>query len=65
MDDAMELLFTMPYSCALDIVDAYPDGLSSAAVGYVFGVSEQSIKEQVNRPHVSDALEEIREYLDA
>jgi hypothetical protein len=56
----MELLFTMPFSCALDVVDAYPDGLTSPSVGKVFGTTKQAIQEEERKPHVITALRVLR-----
>jgi hypothetical protein len=62
IDDAMELLFTMPFSCALDVVDSYPDGLAAPSVGHVFGATKQAIQEEEGKPHVVAALRILRRY---
>jgi hypothetical protein len=41
IDDAVAALMSMPYTCALDVADDFPDGLSSRDVGLLLGVSEQ------------------------
>jgi hypothetical protein len=48
LDDAMELLFTLEWSCALDVADAYPDGLHTASVGALFGVTRQDMQQEIH-----------------
>jgi len=43
IDDAAEQLANMMHTCSLDVVDAYPDGLSEASVAILLGVTEQAI----------------------
>ncbi len=62
LDDAIELLSTMPFTCALDVVHAYPDGLSAGAVGWIYGVTEQAIERETNKPHVRATLAELRDH---
>lgn len=50
----------MPYSCALDVVDAYPDGLNASSTAFVFGTTRQAIQEEERKPHVVDALRVLR-----
>ncbi len=65
IDDALELLSRMRFTCALDVVEAYPDGLPPSAIGWILGVSEGAIDQGLNEPHVREALDELRrEYLD-
>lgn len=54
MDDAMEHLQQMPYSCVLDVVLDYPDGLSDRGIALVFGVTAQCI--QVERSEAEAKL---------
>lgn len=56
----MELLFTMPYTCALDVVDLYPDGLTATSVGIVLGMSRQAVEQETEKPHVREACLELR-----
>jgi hypothetical protein len=42
IDDAVEQLQSMRYTCALDIADEYPDGITELSVGLVLGVSEKA-----------------------
>ena len=39
----------MRYTCALDIADKYPDGLTERSVGLVLGVSEKAAHADVAR----------------
>lgn len=64
IDDAVELLSRMPYTCALDVVEDYPDGLTQRQVGWIYGVTEQAIDQLEHEPHVEDACEELREYVE-
>ncbi len=43
MDDALDALVAMPYSCTFDVVAAYPDGAPVAVVAQLLGVREQLI----------------------
>lgn len=63
IDDAIELLAGMRYSCALDVVDAHPDGLDRKKVGRMLGVTKQAIESEERQPSVVDALAELREHL--
>lgn len=54
----------MPYTCALDVADAYPDGLATPAVGFVLGATKQSIAEIEQKPAVVVALEQLREFVE-
>ena len=58
----MELLFTMSWTCALDVVDAYPDGIPSSVVGAIFGMTEQAVQGEILKPHVAEAMETLRSY---
>ncbi len=58
--DALELLLVLPYSCSLDVVDDYPDGLMPASVGWLFGIARQSLNEEECKPHVREALQRAR-----
>ncbi len=63
IDDALELLSRMRYTCTLDVVDAYPDGLPPSAIGWLIGVGEQAIDQELGKVSVREAMEELREYL--
>lgn len=63
IDEAIEQLFRMPYTCALDVVERFPDGLSQRETGWLFGISEQAIHEEEKKPEVREAAEQLREYL--
>lgn len=43
IDDATEQLSNMMYTCSLDAVRDYPDGLSESSVAFLLGVTEQAI----------------------
>lgn len=43
IDDAAEQLANMMHMCSLDVVDAYPGGLSEGSVAVLLGVTEQAI----------------------
>lgn len=43
IDDAVEQLAGMRYTCALDVAEQYPDELTEASIRLVLGVSEQAI----------------------
>ena len=49
IDDAVELLQSMRSTCALDIVDEHPDGITERGVGLVLGVSERAARADVAR----------------
>jgi hypothetical protein len=49
IDDAVEQLQSMRYTCALDIADEYPDGLTERSVGLVLGVSERAARTDIER----------------
>lgn len=53
----------MPYTCALDVVEAFPDGLSPRRVGWLLGVTEQAIDGELRKQGVRDAVGQLREYL--
>jgi len=63
IDEAVELLSYMPYTCALDVVDAFPDGLSPRRVGWLLAVTEQAIDAEGRKPNVVSALAELKEYM--
>jgi hypothetical protein len=62
IDDAVELLSRMRYTCALDVVDDYPDGLPAGSVGWLLGVTAQAIEQVEGRGPVRDAMDTLREY---
>ena len=43
IDDAVEQLSSMLYTCSLDVARDYPDGLSESSVAFLLGVTEQAI----------------------
>ena len=49
IDDAMEQLANMMHTCALDVVGAYPDGLSEGSVALLLGVTEQAIHAETQK----------------
>jgi hypothetical protein len=49
IDNAVELLQSMRYTCALDIADEYPDGVTERSVGAVLGVSEKAAHADLQR----------------
>lgn len=64
IDDAVQLMVEMPFTCVLDVVATYPHGLPASGVGWILGVSRQAIDQEESQPHVQDALEELREFID-
>jgi hypothetical protein len=46
VDEAVELLSRMRYTCTFDVVRDYPDGLEAWQVALVLGVSEQAIDKE-------------------
>jgi hypothetical protein len=64
MDDALERLQSMRWTCALDVVDAHPDGISAAAIGRILGVSEQAIDAELHKPSLRDAMRRPKEERD-
>ncbi len=46
IDDAVEQLSGMMYTCALDVVRDYPDGLAESSVAMLLGVTEQAINQE-------------------
>jgi hypothetical protein len=61
--EGVELLSYMPYTCSLDVVDAFPDGLSPRRVGWLLAVTEQAIDAEGRKPHVQEALEALKEFM--
>jgi hypothetical protein len=49
IDDAVELLQSMRYTCALDIADEYPDGITERGVGLVLGLGERAAHEDLDQ----------------
>jgi hypothetical protein len=49
IDDAVEQLQSMRYTCALDIADEYPDGITERSVGLVLGLGERAAHADVQR----------------
>jgi hypothetical protein len=43
IDDAVEQLSSMMYTCSLDVARDYPDGLAESSVALLLGVTEQAI----------------------
>ena len=43
IDDAVEQLSNMRYTCSLDAARDYPDGLSESSVAFLLGVTEQAV----------------------
>jgi hypothetical protein len=62
IDDAIELLEAMPYTCELDIVDDNPDGLGPTAVGRLLNCTKQAIQQEERKPHVVAAVATLKEY---
>jgi hypothetical protein len=56
IDDAVEQLMSMRYTCSLDIGDQFPDGLTQKSVGLVLGVSEKAAHAEVHQ-----AVDELRD----
>lgn len=49
IDDAVEQLQAMRYTCALDIANEYPDGITERGVGLVLGVSGKAARADIER----------------
>lgn len=49
IDDAVEQLQSMRYTCALDIVDEYADGITERGVGLVLGIGERTVRADIER----------------
>lgn len=47
MDEAVEALSRMRYTCALDVARDYPDGAPTSLVAQLLGLSEQAIDAEV------------------
>ena len=43
IDEAVEALSRMPYTCSLDVVEAYPDGAPDSVIAQCLGVHEQLV----------------------
>lgn len=43
IDDAVEQISNMMYTCSLDVTRDYSDGLSESSVAFLLGVTEQSM----------------------
>lgn len=48
IDDAVEQLSSMLYTCSLDVARDYPDGLSESSVAFLLGVTEQAINQETH-----------------
>ncbi|MBC7974964.1 MAG: hypothetical protein H7138_08255 [Myxococcales bacterium] len=53
-------LSSMMHTCSLDVVDAYPDGLSEGSAALLLGVTEQAINAETKA-----ALVKLRRRLQA
>lgn len=60
IDDAVELLSRMRYTCSLDVVEAYPDGLSDAGIAHLLGIHEQLVDAEA-RAALSKHRDGVRE----
>lgn len=49
LDDALELLTRMRFTCALDVVDAYPWGITARASGELLGITTQTAHHRTAR----------------
>lgn len=47
IDDAVEWLAGMVYSCSLDVPDQYPDGVPARGVGLALGVSDSEARTEL------------------
>lgn len=61
--DAVEHLDAMEYTCALDVADAHPDGVSLVDVAEILGVTTAAIKEEVG-PSGGKLKQGLAEYRD-
>lgn len=61
--DAVDLLASMPATCALDVVEAFPDGLVPRPLGKLLGVGEQAIDQELRKADVREAMGGLREHL--
>jgi hypothetical protein len=59
IDDAVEQLQSMRYTCALDVAEEFPDGITDRGVGLVLGVGERAARADIER-----AGEQLRAGLD-
>lgn len=59
LDDAVELISMQSYSCVLDVVEDYPDGMPSSFIARLMGVTEQAIEGIEHEPHVRAAAIEL------
>lgn len=63
IDEAVEMLSWMPYTCSLDVADKFPDGLLPRKVGWLLAVNKQAVDAECRKPHVVDALAELKEFM--
>jgi hypothetical protein len=49
IDDAVEQLQRMRYTCALDVAEEFPDGITERSVGLVLGISEKATRADIER----------------
>lgn len=59
LDDAIELVGTLDYTCMYDVVEDHPDGVPSSFIAKLFGVSEQAIEGVERQDHVREAALEL------
>lgn len=64
IDDAVEQLSIMPYTCSLDVAEAFPDGLSPRRIGWLLGVTEQAVDGETRKQSMRRVMRALREYLE-
>lgn len=62
IDDALELLSSMRYTCSLDVAEDFPDGIDYPSIGALVGVTDKAIEQEIKKPHVVEALQALREF---
>jgi hypothetical protein len=64
IDDAVELLPRMRYTCSLDVAEDYPDGVSESSVAWLLGVTESAVHAElrVDKERLREGLSEYADH---
>jgi hypothetical protein len=64
IDEAVEALSLMRYTCSLDVVDDYPDGIPPSGIAFLLGVTEEAIDMELRagRPKLRSGFSEYEDH---
>jgi hypothetical protein len=60
IDDAVELISRLRYTCALDVAEDYPDGITGASIGWLLGVTDKAIAQEMGQ--ATQRMNALREF---